>query len=248
MMQAIGGKISLVTGGAKRIGRAIALALARQGTHVVIHYHTSQHEAESAAAEVRAYGVQAWTVQADLSDLAQVETVIPTARELAGTLDILINSASIFPQNRLTDFTADDFLQNMYTNALAPLWLSRAFAQQATEGVIINLLDTRMLDYDREHAAYHLSKRTLYTLTKMLSLELAPHIRVNGVAPGLILPPPGKDETYLEQQKQTNPLHRIGSLDDITEAIVFLLRSDFITGQVIYVDGGRHVKGAMYGS
>jgi pteridine reductase len=247
-MQEIRGKTVLVTGGAKRIGRAIALALARHGMNMVIHYHTSQHEAESAAAEVRTYGVKAWAVQADLSDLAQVETVIPTARALAGTLDILINSASIFPQNRLTDFTADDFMQNMHINALAPLWLSRAFAQQATEGVIINLLDTRIHGYDREHAAYHLSKRTLYTLTKMLSLELAPHIRVNGVAPGLILPPPGKDETYLEQQKQTNPLHRIGSLDDITEAIVFLLRSDFITGQVIYVDGGRHVKGAMYGS
>jgi pteridine reductase len=247
-MQAIGGKIALVTGGAKRIGRAIALALARHGTHVVIHYRTSQHEAQSAAAEVHTYGVQAWTVQADFSDLAQVKKVLPKARESAGAIDMLINSASIFPQNWLTDFTADDFLQNMYTNALAPLWLSRAFAQQATEGVIINMLDTRMLDYDREHAAYHLSKRTLYTLTRMLSLEFAPDIRVNGVAPGLLLPPPGKDEAYLEQQKQTNPLQRIGSLDDITEAVLFLLRSDFITGQVIYVDGGRHVKGVMYGS
>ncbi len=247
-MQAIKGMTALVTGAAKRIGRAIAVALAQEGTHVVIHYHTSHHDAETAADEVRSHEVQAWTIQADLSDLAQAETLIPRAQDLVGSIDILINSASTFPENRVTDFTADDFLQNMNTNALSPLWLSRAFAQQGRGGVIINLLDTRLLDYDRNHAAYHLSKRTLYTLTKMLSLEFAPDIRVNGVAPGLILPPPGKDESYLKQMRHTNPLNCFGNLKDITEAVLFLLRSDFITGQVIYVDGGRHLKGTMYGT
>ncbi len=247
-MKNIQGKSALVTGAAKRIGRAIALELARQGVHIVLHYNQSAADVENAAYEVRACGVNAWIVQADLNDLTQADALFATAKENAGILNILIHSASIFPQNRVTDFRRDEFFQNMTVNALAPLWLSRAFARQETEGVIINLLDTRILDYDADHAAYHLSKRLLFTLTKMLSLELAPAIRVNGVAPGLILPPPGEDESYLEQRKHTNPLHRTGHLPDLTEAVLFLLRSDFITGQVIYVDGGRHLKGTVYGS
>jgi NAD(P)-dependent dehydrogenase (short-subunit alcohol dehydrogenase family) len=237
-----------VTGAAKRIGRAIALELAKQGVHIVLHYNQSETEVENTADDVRACGVNAWTVQTDLNNLDQATALFTTAKERAGQLDILINSASIFPQNRISDFCFDDFLQNMTINALAPLWLCRAFAQQDVEGVIINLLDTRILDYDADHAAYHLSKRTLFTLTKILSLEFAPAIRVNGVAPGLILAPPGKDEAYLEQRKHTNLLERIGRLQDITEAVLFLVRSDFITGQVIYIDGGRHLKGTVYGT
>lgn len=244
----IRGTTALVTGAAKRLGRAIALALAREGVNIIVHYHTSKREAEVTADDIRSHGVNAWTIQADLGSLEQAETVIPQAREYAGAIDILVNSASIFPQNRVTDFSGDDFRQNMYTNALSPLWFSRAFAEQKRPGVIINLLDTRMLDYDHAHAAYHLSKRTLYTLTKMLSIEFAPNIRVNGVAPGLILPPPDQDEIYLAQLKHTNPLQRVGTADDVAAAVLFLIRSDFITGQVIYVDGGRHLRGHFYGA
>lgn len=239
---------ALVTGAAKRIGRAIALAFAAEGIDLVIHYNTSQHDAETVAAKIQAFGVKAWIIQADLKDPVQAQTLFMKARELAGSIDILVNSASIFPQNRVMDFTVEDFFQNMHTNALAPLWLSRSFAKQDRKGVIINLLDTRILDYDHNHAAYHLSKRTLYTITRMLSVELAPAIRVNGVAPGLILPPPEKDESYLQQMAHTNLLRRTGSVNDIIAATLFLIRSDFITGQVIYVDGGRHVKGSMYGT
>jgi NAD(P)-dependent dehydrogenase (short-subunit alcohol dehydrogenase family) len=238
---------ALVTGAAKRIGRAIALALAREGVHVVIHYHTSQKEADAVADEARQEGVRAWTLQADLSDPLQTEQLLDRAIKTAGPLDILVNSASIFPQNHITDFTVADFYDNMQINALAPLWLSRAFARQEREGEILNLLDTRIHDYDREHAAYHLSKHTLYALTRMLSVELAPCIRVNGVAPGLILPPPGKDRAYLEQRMHTNPLQKIGTLEDIVETVLFLLRSDFVTGQIVCVDGGQHMKGLMYG-
>jgi NAD(P)-dependent dehydrogenase (short-subunit alcohol dehydrogenase family) len=242
-------RVALVTGAAKRIGRALALALAQEGVDVVLHYNTSRDEAENVADEIRQqHGVRAWTLQAGFSDLLQAETLVEHALESAGSLDILINSASIFPQDRVLDFSPERFSHNMQVNALAPLWLSRSFARQEREGVILNLLDTRILDYDREHAAYHLSKRTLYTLTRMLSVELAPNIRVNGIAPGLILAPPGQDEAYLEQRRHTNPLHRIGTLEDITSAALFLLQSDFVTGQILYVDGGRHLKGAMYGT
>jgi NAD(P)-dependent dehydrogenase (short-subunit alcohol dehydrogenase family) len=247
-MHAINNYTALVTGAAKRIGRALAVALAREGVHVVIHYNTSQEEAEQVAEEVRQYDARAWTLQADLHDQAQTDTLVDRAIEQAGQIRILINSASIFPQDRVLDFGVDDFYNNMQVNVLAPLGLSRAFARQGEAGSIINFLDTRILDYDRDHAAYHLSKRTLYTITRMLSVELAPNIRVNAVAPGLILPPPGQDAAYLERRKHTNPLQQIGTLEDITEAALFLLRSDFVTGQIIYVDGGRHLKGSMYGT
>jgi NAD(P)-dependent dehydrogenase (short-subunit alcohol dehydrogenase family) len=247
-MHSIKNHTALVTGAAKRIGRSLAMALAREGVHVVIHYNTSQEEAEQVAEEVRQHGSHAWALQADLHDSEQTDMLIDRAIEQAGQLQILVNSASIFMQNRLLDFDADDFYNNMQVNALAPLGLSRAFARQGQAGAIINFLDTRILDYDRDHAAYHLSKRTLYTITRMLSVELAPRIRVNGVAPGLILPPPGQDAAYLEKRKHTNPLQQIGTLEDITEAALFLLRSDFVTGQIIYVDGGRHLKGSMYGT
>lgn len=247
-MHSLKNRTALVTGAAKRIGHALAIALAREGAHVMIHYNTSQEEAEQVANDVRQYGVRAWTLQADLRDPEQTGTLIDKAVELANPVQILINSASIFPQDRVLDFGVEDFYNNMQVNALAPLWLSRAFARQGQAEAIINFLDTRILDYDRDHAAYHLSKRTLYTITRMLSVELAPNIRVNGVAPGLILPPPGQDAAYLEQRKHTNPLRRIGTLEDITEAGLFLLRSDFVTGQIIYVDGGRHLKGSMYGT
>jgi NAD(P)-dependent dehydrogenase (short-subunit alcohol dehydrogenase family) len=247
-MHSIKNCTALVTGAAKRIGRALAVALAREGVHVAIHYNTSQEEAEQVAEEVRQHDLNAWILQADLHDQAQTDTLIDRAIEQAGPIRILINSASIFPQDQILDFGVDEFYNNMQVNALAPLALSRAFARQGQTGSIINFLDTRILDYDRDHAAYHLSKRTLYTISRMLSVELAPKIRVNAVAPGLILPPPGQDAAYLEQRKHTNPLQQIGTLEDITEAALFLLRSDFVTGQIIYVDGGRHLKGSMYGT
>ena len=147
----------------------------------------------------------------------------------------------------MTDFTQEELLANLQVNALSPLWLCRAFAAQQRAGAVVNFLDTRISDYDREHAAYHLSKRMLHALTKMLALELAPRIRVNAVAPGLILPPPGQDETYLRRHINTNPLRRIGTPEGVAAAALFLLRSAFVTGQVIYVDGGRHLKGCVYG-
>jgi pteridine reductase len=113
--------------------------------------------------------------------------------------------------------------------------------------VIINMLDSRITDYDRQHVAYAIAKRTLFTLTKMTALEFAPGVRVNGVAPGLILPPSGKDQSYLEQLKSTNPLNGIGTIEQILEAVRFLVDNEFITGQIIFVDGGRNLLSNTYG-
>lgn len=245
----LNGQVALVTGSAKRLGRAVATALALEGMGVVVHYRSSRDEAVDLADELKASGVGAWPIQADLAEPAAAEGLIAQACDLSGgPIDILINAASIFSPSRVTDLTPDDLAANVQVNALAPLVLSRALAARGRPGQIVNFLDGRMVEYDEEHAAYHLSKRMLFSLTRMLALELAPRIRVNAVAPGLILPPPGHDESYLQGMARTVPLDRHGGPTDIVRAVLFLLHSDFITGQVIYVDGGRHMMGRTYGS
>ena len=246
LTSAMMGKTALITGGARRLGKAMALTLARQGANVVIHYNKSAGAASSLGDQIRAAGVQAWAIQADLCDKGQADGLFQQAVELAGPVSVLINNASIFKTETLGEMSAESLRQNIDIHALAPLILSRAMASQGRAGHIVNLLDTRVTSYDRNHAAYHLSKRLLLTLTRMLALELAPDIAVNAVAPGLILPPEGKDRSYLENLAHTNPLNRVGCERDVTDAVLFLLESRFVTGQIIYVDGGFHMKGHMY--
>jgi pteridine reductase len=245
---AMTGKVALVTGAAKRLGRAMALALADAGAHVFVHFGRSADAAALVAEQVRERGVQAWTGQADLADPEAAKRLIADAIKQAGAVDILINNASIFPAGRVLDVAPEHIHGNVNVHAVAPLMMMQAMALQGIEGRIVNLLDSRMNDYDRQHAAYQLSKRMLFTLTRMMALELAPRIAVNAVAPGLILPPPGEDDDYLQKLAHTNPLQRHGNAQDIADAVLFLLQSRFITGQVIYVDGGRHIKGNVYGS
>jgi pteridine reductase len=243
---ALAGRTALVTGAAKRLGRAMAMALAGQGVRIVVHHNRSEQDAVSLCDEIRWLGGTAWRVQGDLADAEQVERVFRDAVAQAGAIDILINSASIFERDTLWDATEDSILLNLRIHAMAPLTLARLMAKQGGEGHVINLLDTRMTVYDKEHVSYHISKRVLATLTRMLALELAPKIAVNGIAPGLILPPVGEDETYLQKLAHCNPLHRYGGPSDVTDAVLFLLGSRFITGQILYIDGGYHMKGHMY--
>jgi NAD(P)-dependent dehydrogenase (short-subunit alcohol dehydrogenase family) len=246
-------RMYLITGAAHRIGRELALGLAKEAAGIVIHYGTSESAAKQLAQKINKAGSRAFTIAADLSSAAQCENLLKRAQDLAGPIDVLINNASIFEEGLLTEITVDDLNRNMMINAYAPLLLSRSFVELnkgrriAGLPVIINMLDTRITNYDRQHAAYHLAKRTLFTLTKMMALEFAPCVRVNGVAPGLILPPAGKDRSYLEQLKSTNPLNAIGSVEQIVEAVRFLINNEFITGQVIFVDGGRNLLSNTYG-
>lgn len=243
----LAGHTALITGGAKRLGRAVTEALAGAGADVCIHYRRSADDAAELAERLRGWGRQAWTVQCDLADSEDVAGLLPQLMKQTGDVDILINNASVFPESTLMDFTEDEFHENINVNALAPLILGRAFARREQAGHIINFLDTRIVSYDKAHAAYHLSKRMLFTLTRMMALEFAPAIRVNAIAPGLILPPAGKTEAHLEQYAHTNPMQTYGRPKDITDTVLFLLTTGFITGQTIYVDGGRHMKGATYG-
>jgi len=242
----LAGRTALVTGAARRLGRAIALALAQQGVRVVVHYNRSADEAVSTCDQIRRLGVSAWHVQADLADIGQAETLFERAVGKAGPIDILINSASTFEKETIWETSAESLEVNLRLHATAPLILARALAGQNRGGAIVNMLDTRVTVYDRHHAAYHISKRALLTLTRMLAIELAPAVAVNAVAPGLILPPAGQDESYLKELAHCNPLNRYGDPEQVADAVLFLLRSRFITGQVIYVDGGYHMKGHMY--
>ncbi len=242
----LAGRTALVTGAAQRIGRAVVLALAQHGAHVVVHYNRSAREAEALCSEIQRLGVRAWPVGGDLMDAQQTESVFKQAAARAGSVDILVNNASIFEGDTIWDATDESVWKNLRIHAMAPLTLARELAAQGKPAHVINLLDTRVTVYDREHASYHISKRALLTLTRMLALELAPNVAVNAIAPGLILPPAGKDETYLAKLAHTNPLQRYGAPEDIVTTVLFLLCSRFITGQVIYVDGGYHMKGHMY--
>jgi pteridine reductase len=235
------GQTALITGAAKRIGREIAVALAEEGVNIVIHYRSSAQEAEELHGHLAVQGVKSWLVRADFENAEETETLIEQSIEIAGSLDILVNSASMLPEGTLNDVSFEDLVQNMQVNAWAPFVLSREFARRMGRGKIVNLLDSRLNGYDWSHVAYFLSKHVFSVLTEMTALEFAPEITVNGVAPGLILPPPGKDESYLDPLVDAVPLKRHGSPRDIAEAVIYLLKSDFMTGHVIHVDGGRHL-------
>lgn len=242
------GKIALVTGAARRIGRAVAIALAEEGVHVVAHDRKAMEpETDKVCDEVIGCGARSWKVLADLEKPEEYETLIARAMQSAGSLDFLINNASIFSPSSLMDVGFSDITRHLQVNAWAPFVLSREFARLARAGKIINLLDTKITGNDRTHVAYVLSKQALAMLTNMCALEFAPDITVNAVAPGLILPPAGKDMSYLEALARTVPLMRHGGPGDIAEAAVYLLKSDFVTGQTIYIDGGRHLLGATNG-
>lgn len=238
----LAGKTALVTGAAKRIGRETALSLADEGASVIIHYRDSVDEAKELCREIREKGVSAWTLQADFEKPEEYETLIRRALDEAGGLDILVNNASIFPPDTLDNITFESLVTNIQVNAWAPFSLAREFKRMVGRGMIINMLDSRIEDADWSHVGYILSKHVLAAMTKMMALDYAPDIRVNAVAPGLILPPPGKDESYIEALKDTVPLRKHGDPQDVADAVVYLAKSDFLTGEVIFVDGGRQLR------
>ncbi len=235
----LSGRTALVTGGAVRIGRAICQSLADAGAKVVINYNHSSEEADQLVDEIRGRGGQSWAMQADLGSQEQLLSLVPRARDLAGHLDILVNNASIFPVDDFSTFTLEDLHRNVEVNAWAPLALARSFGEMTDTGDIVNIIDGRMVGYDWGHVAYHSSKYLLGLFHRMMAIRMAPGIKVNAVGPGLILPPEGKDQAYIESLKEKVPLKRVGSPEAVADAVLFLLSSDYITGQVIFVDGGR---------
>ena len=232
---------ALVTGGARRIGAAIARALAQNGYDVALHYLTSAESAERTAGEIEEMGRRCRLFRCDLSDHQETAGLIPSVREHFSHLDVLINNASIFERANLRGTGRDLFERHFNINFKAPFFLTQAFAEGCAQGQIINILDTRVSRSDQHHAAYTLSKKALLELTRMAARELGPAIRVNGVSPGMILPPPGEVVDELERRSAALPLKRIGNMANLVAAVLFLLDNPFVTGECIYVDGGEHL-------
>ena len=234
----------MVTGGGVRIGKAISLALAEAGAEVLIHYRTSSDAAEETAERIRTQGGKADTVCGDLATCEGPEKVMDQA--LAhGALHGLINCAAVFNRTPLADSDHQTFMTELGPNLLGPLALMRLFAAQGGEGTIVNLLDRRIAAHDAGAVPYHLSKVALAEATRLAALEFAPRIRVNGVAPGAILPPPGKEDQldYLEKNGGNAPLTHRCSPEDIASTVLFLFSAPAITGQILFVDAGQHLLG-----
>jgi len=239
-------KVALITGSAKRVGKALALALAGEGCHLVVHYGRSADAAQETVAEIKALGVKAWAISADLNDEAAVNTLIPSALEQAGRLDILVNNASIFPPE---DFLAADSAtwdRNMMIHLKAPFLLGQAFARALPEGQpgkIINLLDAMAMRPQNHHFSYTISKYGLEGLTRAMAHALAArNIQVNGIALGAILPNVNDTPEQFAKLAQRIPARRTGSPEDVLKAMLYLLKdADFVTGEIIRVDGGRHL-------
>jgi pteridine reductase len=252
-MASMQGRTALVTGAAHRVGKAIAQALARSGADILVHFGSSRAQAEETVAELRSLGVRAWAVQADLGQPSRAEELWREAEALAspGRIDVLVNSASSFSEDTLTGLTAEKLEASLRVNALSPLFLARRFAMavpaEAGDRVIVNLLDSRALGRMRSHVSYQMSKRLLGDFTRLLALELAPAVRVNAVAPGMILPPPGLGPEAQARLAKTNLLGRWGQPADVARAVLFLAQNQFITGQVLFVDGGGSVKESLFG-
>jgi pteridine reductase len=235
--QMLRGRTALVTGATGRIGREIALSLAAEGVGVIAHYRRSKRKVLLLCREIDKRGVSAWPLQADFGRPGSAESLGERAVRRAGKFDILVNSASMFTVSTAGTLTADALSANLRVNAWAPLALGQALRRASGKGAIVNLLDSRLVGGDPEHAGYLLSKHALMALTRMMAVEFGPAITVNAVAPGLILASP---ETVA--QTKNLPLRRGAVPADVAEAVVFLLKSRCVTGQIIWVDSGRHLR------
>ncbi|HXT51190.1 MAG TPA: SDR family oxidoreductase [Thermoanaerobaculia bacterium] len=235
---------ALVTGGAVRLGRAIALALGRAGCDVAVHHYRSAGAAEEVAAEIAALGRRAVALSADLMDEAACAPLVAEAGRRLGGLDVLVNSAAIFLPGDLATTSVEDWERQLALNLRAPFLLAQAFAaalEPDGRGAIVNVTDARARRPGRGHLAYRLSKHALEHLTALLALELAPRITVNAVAPGAMLAAGGDDEALARRVATAVPLRRAGGAEPVAEAVLYFLREDFATGVVLPVDGGEYL-------
>lgn len=241
-------QIAVVTGAAHRVGKAIAVELARAGVNIVIHYNSAEPEqVRDTVQEIKSLGVDTLAVQADLSKPEGIETLFSTVREHHGKLDILVNSASVFPKGDLLEVSLEEWQQTLDVNLTAPFLCTQAAVKMMREktppvGAIVNILDRGATSPWPERPHHGISKAGLWMLTQTSAMNFAPDIRVNAVLPGPVMAPPGMAETRWQEIGETQTLiKRTGDASDVARAVVFLIREDFITGAMLHVNGGEHL-------
>ena len=242
-------KVALVTGGARRLGREIALALARAGCDIVVHYRSSREEADGVAAEVRRLGRQAWCVCGDFSNVYGPDVAMNTAWDLAGWVDILVNNAAVFSRDTMQSAPIEEWEELWRVNALAPMLLARRMQALAAKseilpgdycGRVVNILD-RTVAHPSAKLPYWITKKALEAFTLSAALSAAPRFTVNAVAPGPVLVP---EDPALRESAGPAPLAVRSLPCDVADAVTWLAGAVTVTGQIVYVDGGRHLLGA----
>jgi NAD(P)-dependent dehydrogenase (short-subunit alcohol dehydrogenase family) len=245
---------ALVTGAGKRLGRAMALYLARRGHDVAFHYSTSATEAEAAAQEARALGVRAVTLRADLTVEAEMQALVPAAAKALGAqLGVLVNNASIFEHDTLQTATRDSWDRHVESNLRAPFVLTQAFAAQAApaardslgeplaRALVVNMIDQRVLKLTPEFMSYTIAKMGLWAFTRTAAQGLAPDVRVNAIGPGPTLQGARQSAEHFAAQRAATVLQRGANPDEICAALGYFLDAPGVTGQIICVDGGQHL-------
>jgi pteridine reductase len=238
------GKCALVTGAGVRVGRAIAVALGERGMRVAVHSHASGEGARETARLIEKAGGSAALVSADLRDASACTKLIDDTVRALGALDVLVNSAAVMVRTPFGEVTPDEWDDIMALNVRAPFFLAQAAAPhlRTAHGVVVNIADLAAFETWPGYLPHGLSKAGVVYLTRALARVLAPEVRVGGVAPGAVLLPKEWDEASAEHLRRTTPLEREGSPDDVTRTVLFILDSNYLTGETIIVDGGRHVR------
>ncbi len=243
--------VALITGAAKRIGRAIALALADAGYDIAVHYGTSHQDADSVVAAIVAKGRHAVALQADLTHEAEVSALVGTAAKALGPVTCLVNNASLFERDEALTVTRESWDAHLDTNLRAPFVLMQEFARALpadASGNIVNIVDERVWNLTPHFISYTLSKAGLWTLTQAMAMALAPRIRVNGIGPGPTLPSPRQSAEQFAKQQAGVPLKRGATPEEIAEAVRFIVANGAMTGQMIALDGGQHLGWAQPGA
>lgn len=238
-------RVALVTGGAKRIGREIVLALARSGFAVAVHHRASPREADETAAAAQAYGVRSLTLACDLAHEAEMRTLLARASDALGPVGVLVNNASAFERDEVADATRASWDAHMETNLRAPFVLMQHFAAALPEqaaGVVVNMLDQRVWSLTPHFVSYTVSKAGLWALTQSMALALAPRIRVCAIGPGPTLPSARQTPPQFERQAASVPLGHGASPAEIARAVLAVLALPSLTGQMLALDGGQHLQ------
>ena len=241
----LGGRVALVTGAGRRVGRAIALGLAAKGMRVAVHYNSSSQGAEESVRLARAAGApDAWSVAADLRDAGAITRLVDGVAQRGGALDVLVNSAAEMRKTPFDSVTPAEWDDIMSLNMRSPFFCSQAAARHMMTrgGAIVNIADLAALETWPEYIPHGISKAGVMQMTRALARRLAPNIRVNAVVPGAVLLPEHWTSEDADKLIRTTPLGRLGAPEDVARAVVYLLEADYVTGDAVVVDGGRHLR------